>query len=448
MQILVNTLAFLVALGVIVFVHEAGHLLVARACGIRVLVFSLGFGKRVWGIERGGTDWRISALPLGGYVRLAGENPAEKQDDPRSFHAHPRWQRILVYLGGPAANAVLAVALFAGLLIAGLDLPMLQRIPPLVGSVEAGSPAEQAGIRAGDVVRRIGERRIERWQDLNLEIMQSPNRRLAVLIERGEEELELALTPVPFGKYELGDAGLYPRVLPRVSHVVEDSPAAAVGLQRGDELRAIDGRAVSDPADFVSRISARPNQALHLEIVRAGEARVLEIVPRDVDGRGQIGVGLTIARPHPPLEAVAVAVGYCLDIVDQTFEVLGRLIRRELPAENALHGAIEIAAVSGEAARQGPLVLLHVIGLLSVSIGLLNLFPIPILDGGHIVVLTVESLIRRDLPLRVKEVINAAGAVLLLALTATVLYFDLARNLPALSADPAPTPTEAASDPP
>lgn len=448
MNILVNTLAFVVALGIIVFVHELGHLLVARAFKIRVLVFSLGFGKRLWGRTSGGTDWRVSAIPLGGYVRLAGEDPSEEQD-PTSFHAHPRWQRILVYLGGPAANGVLAVAIFTGVFLVGLDLPLLQEIPTVVGSTEPGSPAEQAGFQPGDVVVRIGSRSMDRWQDVVLEIAQAAGRPLEVEVERGGQRELLVVTPVAEGKYQLGEIGLYPRVLPRVAEVMPGTPAEAAGLRRGDELRAVDHRAVSDPSDFVARISARPELPTAIEVLRDGQVASFTVVPALVEGRGRIGVRLTLARSYPFPEAVRQSVAYCVAIVDQTFDVIGRLVRREMPARNALHGAVEIAAVSGEAARQGAGTLLHIIGLISVSIGLLNLFPIPLLDGGQITVLLVESLIRRDLPLRVKELINATGAVLLLILTATVLYFDLERNIPALRrpAVSAPAAVDLQADP-
>lgn len=442
MNILVNTLAFIAALGVIIFVHELGHLLVARACKIRVLVFSLGFGPRLWGWVRGGTDWRISAIPLGGYVRLSGDDPTEAQS-PDGFHAHPRWQRILMYLGGPAANAVLAVAIFTGVFMVGLDLPLLQEIPPIVGSTEVDSPAAAAGFQPGDVIQRIGDHEVERWQDIVLEIAQAAGRPLEVEVDRGGRLQRLTVVPVASGKYQLGEIGLYPRVLPRVAAVLPATPAERAGLLAGDELRAVEGRAVSDPSDFVAKVSARADQSTSIEVLRQGQVETLVVVPEGVEGRGRIGVQLTLARSYPFPAAVRQSVAYCWAIVGQTFDVIGRLITREMPARNALHGAVEIAAVSGEAARQGLGTLLHVIGLISVSIGLLNLFPIPLLDGGQITVLLVESVIRRDLPLRLKEAINATGAALLLLLTVTVLYFDLERNIPALRRVAPTAPIEA-----
>lgn len=437
MWILTNTIAFVAVLGVIVFIHELGHLLVARACKMRVLVFSLGFGPRLFGRVRGGTDYRISAIPLGGYVRLAGEDPAEARDDPDSFHAHPRWQRILVFLGGPAANGILAFALFTGVLAVGMDLPLLQQVPPIVGTVEDGSPAAAAGFEPGDVVRRIGQRSISGWQDIALEISQAPGRSLEVTVERNGASQVLAVTPVAAGKYELGEIGLYPRVLPRIKETLPGSPAAAAGLLAGDELRAVDGHAISGPNDFVARVSTRAGEEITVEVVRDGTTRSFVVVPEMREGRGIIGVQMTLARRYPLPQAMAESVRYCMGTVGQIFEMLSRLIHREVDPKHALHGAIEIAAVSGEAARQGPSVLIHLIGLVSISIGLLNLFPIPMLDGGQITVLLVESAIRRDLPLRAKEAINLVGAVLLLTLTATVLYFDIERNVSWLREQPA-----------
>jgi regulator of sigma E protease len=437
MWILTNTLAFVAVLGIIVFIHELGHLLVARACKMGVLVFSLGFGPRLFGVVRGGTDYRISAIPLGGYVRLAGEDPAEARTDPNSFHAHPRWQRILVYLGGPAANAVLAFALFTGVLTVGMDLPLLQQVPPIVGAVEEGSPAALAGFVPGDVVLTLANRPIRGWQDIALEISQAPGRSLAVTVDRDGSTERLAVTPVATGKYELGEIGLYPRVLPRVAEVVEGSPAEAAGLAEGDELRAVDGHPISGPNDFVARVSPRAGESVAIEIVRDGSPRTIAVVPELREGRGIIGVRMTLARRYPLPQAMAESVRYCVGTVEQIFEMLSRLVSRQVDPKHALHGAIEIAAVSGEAARQGPSVLIHLIGLVSISIGLLNLFPIPMLDGGQITVLLVESVLRRDLPLRAKEGINMVGAVLLLTLTVTVLYFDLERNVSWLRDQPA-----------
>src|SRR6185295_19101737 len=201
---LYTILAFLVALGVIIVVHEAGHLMVAKAFGVRVLTFSVGFGRRLWGVRRGETDYRVSLVPLGGYVRLGGENPDEVTDDPREFLNKPRWQRILVYLAGPVMNIILAILLFAGLFMAGIEVPNLSVIPSEVGSVMKGSSAEQAGLERGDVILAINGKPSNTWEDASFALATSPNRPVALHVQRGEKIFDATVTPKLDPHYQIG----------------------------------------------------------------------------------------------------------------------------------------------------------------------------------------------------------------------------------------------------
>lgn len=430
MDILTNTLAFLVALGVIIFVHEMGHLLVAKAFRMKVPVFSIGFGRALWKTERGETEYRVAWIPLGGYVRLGGDDPDDVSDDPRDFLNRPRWQRVLVYLAGPAANGVLAVVLMAGVFMVGTEVPYLPDLPPVVGEVAAGSPAAAAGIVPGDRIVAVDGEPVERWDEVGFTVMSSPGRSLSLTFERAGRRHTTELTPDTVPRYEVGDAGLIPRIQPRISQLVPGQPGERAGLQVGDELHAMDGRPVYDLNEFVQYIQRHAGVGIELAVEREGRPLTITVVPAEADGGGRIGVGIGYFQRYGPVAAVVESVRHNGQIIRHTLAALGRVVTGRMEARAALSGPIGIAAISGEAARAGVGSLVYVMALLSISIGLLNLFPIPILDGGQIALLLVESVIRRDLSLKVKERVQQLGFVLIVALMVMVIYFDLVKALP------------------
>jgi regulator of sigma E protease len=432
---------FLLLLGVIIFVHEGGHFLVAKLFNVKVLTFSLGFGPKIAAFTRGETEYRVSWLPLGGYVRLGGETPEDSTGDPRDFQCKPRWQRILVYLAGPAMNVVLAVLLVAVVLTLGFPVPFLNEIPPVVGTVEAGSPAAAAGLLPGDRVVVVKGKDVDNWEDVAMAILESPNVPVPLTVERDGKTLALSVTPVMVPKYEIGDAGVYPKVLPKISQVNPGSPALAAGFREGDELRAVDGRVLATDMDFVNYIGAHAGVPVVVK-VRRGEGLVdVRVTPRDDGaGNGRIGVTLTTAVKLPPGRALVVSARYNWNVAAQTVALVGKLLRREMKAQTALHGPLEIGKLAGEAAKQGAPFFIHLTALVSISIAILNLLPIPVLDGGQIFVLLFESLIRRDLSLRLKEAINMVGLAFIVLLMVTVIFFDVRRGY--FSKPPAaPTPT-------
>lgn len=422
--------AFAFALGIIILVHESGHFLAARAFGMRVLAFAIGFGKRVWGFERGGTEFKLCAFPLGGYVKLASEEPGETSDDPRDFLNRPRWQRIVVYLAGPFANAILSIVVITGLFVVGVDVPALQSIPAEVGTVEAGSPGEAAGIAAGDRIVAIEGKTVDRWQDVAFSVMTSIGKPLTFEIERDGRRLETVVTPEKPADFDFGDAGIYPKVLPRVGQVVAGSPAEQGGLKAGDELVAVDGRPLASPAAFVEYVEGHADQSVVVTVGRRGERLDLAVVPApDAAGKGKIGVQLTISQRFPLGRALVESIRFNYDVAKQSLAVIGKIFTREVAAKSALAGPIEIAAQSGAAARTGFKSLLYLMGVISLSVGLLNLFPIPILDGGQIVILLVESVLRRDLSVPVKERIAQVGLAMIVLLMVTVLWFDVSKRI-------------------
>ncbi|HEX2252953.1 MAG TPA: RIP metalloprotease RseP [Thermoanaerobaculia bacterium] len=430
--IFTNLLAFAFALGVIIAVHEWGHLVVAKLFDVRVTAFSLGFGPRLWGFRRGETDYRLSLVPLGGYVKLGGEQPDEVTGDPREFLSKPRWQRVLVYLAGPAMNVVLAILLIAIVFMVGTSLPNLD-VPPVVGGVAQGSSAAAAGVEPGDRIVRVGDDDVDTWDSASLYLMMAPERAVPLVLERDGRRVETVVTPERIPGESIGDlAGIRPKLHPAVTSVDQDSPAAAAGLRSGDELWAMDGRPVISDRAFVEYVTARAGQEIELEVVRDGKPVTTVVVPAEVGGAGRIGIGIGTFQRYGFLQAFVQSARYNWRLVEQTFAVLGKIFTRDVAAKDALAGPIEIAAYSGDAARVGFFYLLHLMGFISISIAIVNLLPIPILDGGQVVILLVESTMRRDLSLRIKEMVAQVGFVLIMLLMLTVIYFDLSKNLPGL----------------
>ncbi len=425
--------AFLFALGVIVFVHEFGHHVVAKLFGVRVLTFSLGFGKRLWGFTHRGTDYRISLIPLGGYVRMSGELPGEQSQDPGEFLNKPRWQRILVYLAGPLMNVVLSVGLIAAVFMVGIPLQALQGIPPVVGVVEPGSAGALAGLLPGDQITSIDGKRVELWNDAAFIFASSPERPLRLELLRETEQITAVITPTKIERYEFGETGLYPKMLLRISSVIAGGPAEHAGFLPGDEVLKVDGRSIEDGEEFVKAIENRAGEPVAVLVRRQGTPQTLSVTPQaGPDGKAKIGVQLGFYRRLPLGEAVVESAKYNLDIVVKTVQILGKLFTSDIKPQSALSGPIEIAAWSGRAARQGWMDLLYTIGFLSISIAFMNLLPIPVLDGGHIFILLVESLLRRDLSISLKERITQFGFMILMMLMVVVIFFDLAKNLPGL----------------
>lgn len=421
-------LFFILMIGPIIFVHEMGHFAVAKAFGMKVLTFSLGFGKRIWGFKRGETEYRLAILPLGGYVRLSGEDDVEVTDDPRDFGNRPRWQRIAVYLAGPAMNAVFSIGIVAVLFMIGIDVPTLSKVPPVVGTVVTDSPGDRVGLRPGDVVVSVDGDSVEAWQDVAFAIATSANRSIRLTVDRTGTELSFDVVPIKPEGLDYGDAGLIPRILPKIGRVLADSPAEKSGFQIGDEVIGVDGKPIFGTRDFVEAVSAKPEQDVRVELRRAGRPLELTVVPELTEGRGRIGVHLAFEQRLSLLPAIVESVHFNYGIVKQTLAAVRLILTGKLAMRDAFQGPLRIAEESDEAAKRGSKDFFFLIALISISIGLLNMFPIPILDGGNILILIVESVIRRDLPVNLKERFAQVGLVLILLLMASVIWFDASRK--------------------
>jgi regulator of sigma E protease len=435
---LTTLLAFLFVLGVLIFVHELGHFVMARRVGVRVLKFSLGFGPRLIGFKRGDTEYVISAVPLGGYVKMAGENP----DDPRSgrddeFLSKSKWERFQILIMGPLMNLILAVVVTAGVLMNGAEIPAFQSKPPVVGQVTPGSPAAQAGIQRGDRIVTVAGRNVTTWEQFFIGVGTRAGRETEIGVLRGDKQFTVRATPAPQTKFEIGDIGVLPDTHPHVGALLPGGPAEKAGLKVGDVILRVDESTITLREQLIAAVSKKPNTAVTMALMREGAPLNVTIVPEANSGRcpslptgaGCIGISIgeeVISIQPGPVDAVVMSVKRNYESAGLIFMTIGQLITRETSTRQ-LMGPLAIAQLSGESAEQGWVPLFALMASISLNLGLLNLLPIPVLDGGHIFIMALEGLARRDFSLKVKEKMFLAGFAVLLMLMVTVIYNDLTR---------------------
>jgi regulator of sigma E protease len=423
-------LAFIFVIGVLVFVHELGHFLAARRIGVRVLKFSLGFGPRIIGFTRGDTEYCISVVPLGGYVKMAGENVDDpRQGKPDEFLSKSKWQRFQVLIAGPVMNILLTLIVLVFVLLQGADVPAYLDQSPTIGGIEPNSAAARAGFAVGDRILSIAGRPIETWEDLDIAIGSRANRASVVTVMRDGRTQTLSVTPDAEGKYEVGRIGVYPNVHPRVRSVTAGEPAARAGLVPGDTVLAVDSEAVNFARQLSEAIGKSAGKPITLAIDRDGRRMQIAVTPRAVGGTGRIGISISneVRRIQPgPIEAVKMSVERSWEMAGLILRTLWGLLTGET-SPRQLMGPVGIAQLSGESAQEGWISLLNLMASISLNLGLLNLLPIPVLDGGHIFIMALEGVARRDFSVQVKERMLFAGFVLLMLLMVTVIYNDLTR---------------------
>jgi len=431
---MITILAFMVVLGIVIAIHEFGHFAVAKLLRIRVHVFSLGFGPRLAGFQRGGTDYRLSAFPLGGYVKMAGETYDEdRQGAPDEFLSHPKWHRFLVAIAGPCMNILLAIGVFTVSYLEGVRVPRYMKEPAVIGPVTDNSIARRAGLRSGDRVVSVGGNVVKTWEDLEVALSTVPKDALDLVVQRGQEQVRVKLEPPPQANVEpvtLGFKFTIPRTL--VAVVLPNSPAERAGLKAGDEIVGVrKGPAVARSYDqALNMISESTGVPLEFEVRRGGELVRLTITPMDLEGNAMIGFSPEVPsdfEKYGPLRALASAVRRSYEMSALTFKVIGRIFTGSASVKT-ISGPLEIARISGTAARTGSIrVFVGFLALVSLQLGVFNLLPIPILDGGVIALLLVEGIIGRDLSLGLKEKIVQAGFVFLVLLMGFVIFNDLTK---------------------
>ena len=425
-----NIFAFILVLGILIFAHESGHFFVAKLFRVRVLVFSFGFGQRLFGFKKGDTDYRVSLIPLGGYVRMAGDMPEENQpSDPAEFLSKPKWQRFLILLAGPLMNLLLAIGFIAAINMAGTETLIIK---PVIGEVSPGKPAARAGLQVGDRIVAIGGDPIDTFDDLRMAISMHAGTPLRVDYLRNGQRHTTTMTPErensDFGP--VGRAGVRPWIDAVVGRIRPDSPAAKAGLQRGDRILSANGQPVRELTQLDAVFEQAKGGPIALLVARGTRQMPITLPPVKSDNqdayRGFI----------PPTEIRKLSFGPAIvDSLQQNWKTLkytGVSVRRIFQGEGSvkeLSGPISIARISGEMLRQGWIAVIALMAMISLQLGIMNLLPIPVLDGGHIMVLLIEGAVRRDLSIRVKERIQQVGFAVLAALMIVVLYNDVITNV-------------------
>ena len=420
-------------LGVLIFVHELGHFLAAKRVGIRVLKFQLGFNPTIVSFKRGDTEYSIGALPLGGYVKMAGDSPDEtltgRADE---FLSKSKWERFQVLIMGPAMNLLLALVVTAFVLYRGAEVPAYRDMPPVVGTVMTGSPAAKSDLQPGDRILSVAGRDVDTWEQFFIAVGSRPNRQTSLTIQRDGREMERVVTPiVPPGqsRFEIGDIGVLPDVHPHLQSVSPGEPGERAGLKAGDVILAVDGRPVTFHTQLREAIAKHPEQPMAIAIRRDGAELSVTVTPArrgEVGWLGVLPVDETKSLKPGPVEALVLSARRNVENAGLIFQTVWGLITRETSPKQ-LMGPVAIAQLSGESAQLGLIPLLSLMALISLNLGLLNLLPIPILDGGHIFIMALEGVARRDFSTRVKEKMLLAGFVVLMMLMVTVIYNDLAR---------------------
>jgi len=450
MSVLQTILATLVTLGLLVTIHEWGHFWVARRCGVKVLRFSIGFGKPLWmRVGRDGTEYAIAAIPLGGYVRMLDEREGDVPDALRdqAFNNKPVLQRIAIVAAGPLVNLLFAVLAYWFLFVYGVS-----SIVPMVGDVRPGSPAEQANVEPGYEVLEIDGHQVRSWNEVNLRLaarvgesgqvelmLGEPARGYArsynVSIDRWDVDLERE-SPIT----ALGLVPWQPEIPAIIGVLTEDGRAVAAGMQVGDRVLEVNGEPVADWIELVHRVQAAPDQSLEFLLDRAGRIVTLSVVPesRVLESgqvQGYIGAGVaSVEYPesmqrtlsYGPLEALVVGVEKTGQMIGLTLDAIGKMIAGVISVKN-LSGPITIAKVAGTSAASGLESFVSFLAYLSISLGVLNLLPIPMLDGGHLLYYAVELVRGRPVSERVQMLGLRIGMMLLFSLMALAILNDLAR---------------------
>jgi regulator of sigma E protease len=451
-EFLVSAVAFIVLVGVMVVVHEFGHFAVAKLCGVRVEAFSFGFGPRLFGIKYGDTDYKVCLLPLGGYVKMTGEAPEQNleapgaspssnveplEDDPGAFTSHPRWQRMLIGLAGPFANFVLAFVLMAFYFSVFNEVPSVEVKTTTVEWVVPGSAAAIAGLEPGDVLLHVDNVDNPSWEKIYERFKLNANQTLPVTVERAGKTLALSLRVPAAAKtddFDFSDAGILPQYLPGpigVQEVMPGEPADQAGLRAGDAIQSVDGHSFHTVQTLLAYMQAGQGKPITLVLLRNGVSLPIVAHPVKRDAGYKLGFAAAAipfrSNPLPINKAVNKSTVFCSDNSFLIVDVLGRLFTHKVSV-NQLAGPVGIARMAGEAAEmKGWYPKFGLAGQISLNLGILNLLPFPILDGGMIFLLLIESTIRRDISVHVKERIYQAAFVVIIAFFAFVIFNDVTK---------------------
>jgi regulator of sigma E protease len=427
-------------LGIMILVHEFGHYAAAKYFGVRVEVFSLGFGKRLLGFRRGETDYRVSLIPLGGYVKMSGENFMEERSGaPHEFMSHPRWQRFVIAAAGPFMNIMLAIALLTAVFMIRYEHPIYLDRPAVIGWVMENSAAAKAGFQPGDRIAKIDGLTNPTWEDVLPKTVLSPNQALPVTIERDGQLMTKTITPEPVGPEQLGNPGWLPDQPNTITYVEHGLPAEVAGLKVGDNIVAVNGQPTRSVPAMVRLLQENKAKPAEVTYVRDGQEAKVTLTPtldKLDNGEERYRLGIRSEPQHVDKLSFTKALQKSVEENKKNsllvFDLVGKMLQRKVSVKQ-MSGPIMIARASGEAAKQpGWTPLMYLMAMISLQLGIFNLFPFPILDGGMILMLAIEGVRRRDISLAVKERVYQVAFVLLVLFAAVVIFNDITK-LPAFT---------------
>jgi regulator of sigma E protease len=442
-DILISIAAVAVVLGFMILIHEFGHYAVAKLLGVRVEQFAIGFGKRLVGFRKGDTDYRINAIPLGGYVKMSGENPMdERTGDPGEFMSHPRWHRFLIAIAGPAMNILLAIFLLTAVYMVHYEYPVFLDKPAVIEGVKHDSPADRAGLQPGDRIVKVEGIENPTWEQLQPRVWLSPNQPLTVTVQRGDQTFEKTIVPQPVTTSEVGSAGWFPEDPVIVGQIEPNSPAAKGGLKEDDRIVALDGKPLVSIEAMIERLQQTKETPVDLTVQRDGQTLSLSglkpVLGKTEDPKEQRYRLGFVARSETKVTTLpfSQALSRSLDQNKKYSLLILELAKKIVQGKvslKAVSGPIGIAQDAGYAAQQkGWTPLMELTAGISLNLGIFNLLPIPIMDGGVILFLFIEGLMRRDVSLRIKERVYQAAFVFLVLFAVMVIYNDLMKTLPGL----------------
>lgn len=438
---------FLLVLGVLVSFHELGHFLAARWIGVKVLKYSIGFGPKLLGRQVGETEYLLSAVPLGGYVKLFGEEETDAitpEEQKRSFVHQPLLSKMAIVAAGPGFNFLLAYLIFSGWLATGAPLfvPTFHDLTPDVDALKPGSPADLAGMKAGDRVIRVNDKDISSRSELFDAVAKSNGQALTLDVRRGNQVKTLVITPTPLTVQDNGKNVVTYRLgieetAPVITAVMNGSPAMAAGFHDGDRVLTIEGQEIQTWSQMTGFVKDNPNRPLHFQVQREGLIVPLVVTPAadksTVDGKpvevGKIGIsgpGRAIIRASNPLTAALYGLQATWGWTELTAIGIYKMVAGEISSKN-IGGPLTIANMSGEAAAQGMSSVAFLIAILSINLGVLNLLPIPILDGGHLLFFAIEAILRKPLGDRQREIAQQVGLLLLVSIMVFAFWNDIER---------------------
>ncbi|MCW8859088.1 MAG: RIP metalloprotease RseP [Deltaproteobacteria bacterium] len=432
-------IAGILMLGFLVFVHELGHFVVAKICGVKVLKFSLGFGPKLFSRQRGETEYQVCAIPLGGYVQMLGEGGGEQgeggeltaEEKERSFSEKPVSKRLAIVCAGPLMNLILPFLILPVSFMVGVQMPTYMEQPACIGYVVPESNAAAAGFAAGDCIDTVNHVAVENWNETNKNFISQAGSALIFGVTRGGGSFELSIPADNNSLEGMQALGLLPQQPALIGSMAADMPAALAGIEEGDLILQIADQKIASWYDLKAVIQKVGNKAVPVYLERSGQELVVELIPQQREGEGDYLIGIaplheSETRRFGFIDAVREGAIRTWELIELTVVFIQKLFTGNVSAKN-IGGPITVVQVAGQAAQTDISAILSVLAFISIQLGILNLLPIPILDGGHILFYTVELIIRRPLSIRAREMAQQVGMAMLLMLMVLAFYNDIVR---------------------